>query len=228
MFLIPNPHRSSTSRPIRKHMIRRQSCTEKLFGICVFLLLTLVVHPLRDLGAQNTTPVARIAITLTDSSRQFHSLFAGEIRRLGDIAIVSVEDEPWVVLSGVVICSPDCRRANSYSVALRLSSPFNNRSVNALARATQELFVSSKVASLDSLSTFFSAHLSHYEMNHKLWVANWGSEVYERAARELVRTLDTECFEQYRLLARMNNAMDSDTTRARTLFQEWMNRSWIC
>ena len=192
----------------------------------LIFLWALCAHPLT---AQSARPSASVAIALTDSSRQFQSLFASELRKLGDIAVVSTAEDPTVVLAGVVLCRPDCRQPDAYSVSLRLYTPFRKGMALSLANEVREMFAQSAGPSTDSLSRFFANQLSGYERSHQLWAVNWGRNVYERAVRELVRELDSECFEQFRILGRLSpSVMATDSVTARALFREWMSKTWLC
>ncbi|MBX3131768.1 MAG: hypothetical protein KF689_00100 [Gemmatimonadaceae bacterium] len=180
------------------------------------------------LGAQQRGSVVTIAVAMTDTTRQFQGLFASEIRRLGDVQVVALSENPTLVLSGVVICNPDCDRASTYSVALRLASPLSRTFARSIAEDVKTLFPSGSGPSVDSLAQVIYDYTGTYVRNNGTWVANWGRNTYERAVREMVRELDTDCFEKYRVLSRLSNISAKDTQRRQQVVREILAREWGC
>ena len=179
-------------------------------------------------SAQQRGSVVSIAVAMTDSTRQFQSLFASEIRKLGDVEVVAVSESPTLVLSGVVICSPDCERANTYSVAIRLATPFSRTFARSIAEEVRSMFPPGSGPSVDSLARTLFDYTSAYARNDGTWVASWGRNTYERAVREMVREIDTDCFEKFRVLRRLSNISAKEPERRQQVVRELLSRNWGC
>src|SRR4051812_7660187 len=71
------------------------------------------------------TPIA-VAIKDDSTGDLFGSAFRSAFRSLGDIDVVGVSEHPRYVLSGAVICDPQCGNATSYSLALTFVEPLTS------------------------------------------------------------------------------------------------------
>ena len=156
---------------------------------------------------------AKIAVSIDDDSKQFASAFSSAFRQLGDVQVVSVQEDPDYVLSGVVLCQPNCSSVATYSASLRLYKPFPRvgaSSVLILARSRYDTVMG---AGRDSSENDVYEFLEGYEKTIDTWVAQWGRQRYEQSIRELVRSIDGRCFEPVRAFQRAVAQRDTSLIR---------------
>ncbi len=158
-----------------------------------------------------TAPVAegqkfRVAVSMSDSAAEgvFGSAFSAAFRALGDVEVVSLREKPEFVLSGVVLCNiSDCASAVSYSLSLRLYSPFSPAMGLRLAAALiPALPAETRATRLDSATSQVNSLMASYELTRMSWSANWGRQRYEQAIVEFVRQVDSHCLEPQRVIRR--------------------------
>ncbi len=169
-----------------------------------------------------------VAVTVVDSTRQIESLFASALRQLGDVRVVTVGENPDYVLSGVVVCNPSCDKLSTYSIALRLYSPVRESLAEFLAEATMRRLGIDDLARQDSVRATLWSFIGSLEETHQAWVATWGRNAYERAIREMVREIDSTCFEKQRMFSRLFQLAPSDSAIRRRLTADYRGRSWQC
>jgi hypothetical protein len=179
-----------------------------------------------DLPLSAQQPSISIAVDIQDSTNQFSSAFSSSLRQLGDVRVVGLSEQPDYVLSGVTICDPNCANLLSYPVALRLYAPMNRLTADMLVRLALRSARPVSAQVRDSLRAEFWQNLSFYEVTHGTWVLSWGRNRYEQGVRELVRDIDSRCFEGVRALQR---AAASDDTAAFARYKALeRSHSWIC
>src|SRR5688500_15808916 len=94
--------------------------------IASLIALGLTGHQLRG---QNRPRAVAVSLEV-DGAEALKGCFAAALRSLGDVQIVSLDDEPDVVLRILVVCdkmTPDsstCADPNLYAVAIDLLDPF--------------------------------------------------------------------------------------------------------
>lgn len=195
-------------------------------AVFITLLLLMILNaPMAH--AQRIT--VAIAFGKEEEDRLMEAVFRESLRALPDVDIITLEERPQYVVGGVVLCSPsDCKRATSYSVSLRLWSPFTIQDAQRIGFLLAPKGTSrERITWTDSIAKqWLFPLLRMYERNHMTWVASWGRERYELAARELVRKIDSECFEQSRLVNRA--IATTDTTVSSVILKEVRSREWIC
>lgn len=139
----------------------------------------------------------RVAVDIQDSaaSGRLSSGFKAAFRTLPDVLIVPRDNDPDVIVEGVAICEiGSCE--NGYSVALQLEKPLTRLHV------WVGLYGSGlRGAHLDSTVTRLYPYVKTYKSVGTLFIARWGSAVYERGIREQVALIDAKCLEQTRLYA---------------------------
>lgn len=194
--------------------------------ISALVLATLFVCASMRAHAQKLS----ISVNMTDSAAGglFSSAFSNAFRSLGDVEVVSLFEKPALVLEGVVMCEPShCTNARSYSLSLRLYSPFSEATADFVAfLVTPSLPRATHQARLDSATALISMALSEYENSHMTWTATWGSNRYEQAVREFVGTINSQCLEKKRAFGRM--MASRDTSRFTTYNRLVKSQTWLC
>lgn len=172
-------------------------------------------------------PSISIAVEIQDSTNQLSSAFSSSLRQLGDVRVVGLSEQPDYVLSGVAMCNPNCASLTSYSVALRLYSPFNRLTADMLVRLALRGTRPVSTQIRDSLRAQFWRSLSFYEVTLNTSVVYWGRrQRYEQAVREFVRDIDSRCFDGIRAMQRV---AASDDTAAWGRYEALeRSHSWIC
>ncbi len=170
----------------------------------------------------------RLAVSIDDSTAQhvFQGAFVAAFRSLGDVGVVTIAEQPDYVLSGVVICDPfSCESPASYAASLRLYSPLSKSYIRLLVSSL--LPKTTQARQVDSLTENVAWWwLRHHQENHQEWVVRWGRQRYEQAIREMVRRIDTECFERTRAYSRL--AFKRDSARAEALRAQIQAKDWLC
>jgi hypothetical protein len=172
----------------------------------------------------------KVAVVLGDSAAGgvFRGAFTSAFRTLANVEVVTLSEEPDYVLSGVVMCeAKSCEPTTAYQAALRFYSPMQRWVVHSIAYYVPLTISRTPTAKRDSAEANLWTRLRFYEMTHQTWVVSWGSQRYEQAIRELVRKIDTECFERERMYSRYY-AVLLDTAKSRPLYHEIESRSWMC
>lgn len=173
----------------------------------------------------------KVAVSIQDSAtgRVFQGAFASAFRSLGDVDLVTLAERPRYVISGVVLCEPaSCQNPTYYTAALRFWSPMDESTGRLLAlRATPRIPAATYMARADSLFTSVVwPMLVGYEETHTTWAAEWGRSRYEQSVRELVRLIDTDCFERTRAWNRA--ASTTDTAAIAAINRAIDARTWLC
>jgi hypothetical protein len=184
--------------------------------------------------AQGTAGTRSITVAIriddTDAGRVFTSGFASALRKLGDVNIVGLDEDPHYVIDGTVMCNETpCAGTTGYTVSIRLVEPSNRYH----ARLITDIAVRrAGVASVsweqaDSIAAYVWPSLRGYEKTHQDWVARWGRNAYEQAIRELVATIDTGCLEKQRRIRRMSSrgTVEQTVAQAQALIAA---QPWIC
>lgn len=178
------------------------------------LLLAVVVAP--AMSAQRFQ--RRVAVSITEDSTTFGSLFTSAFRSIGDVIIVDADDAPEYVLSGIVMCNPNCKDALSYIASLELASPLDTVAHSPIWKhVTADMPPTQKWALTNMIEDATRVH----ERN----LVHWGRQRYEVAAREFVREIDTRCFEKLRIMERTNFA---DTMAVRKVRDRLKATQWMC
>jgi hypothetical protein len=172
----------------------------------------------------------RVAVSVADTAVGgiFSSAFAAAFRALGDVEVVTKSEKPQYVLNGVVLCNPNCRNALSYSLALRLYSPFpDDLGLDLAGEIVPVEPAKTYPTRLDSALKAIHERLDSYENNHWIWVVSWGRTAYEQAVREFVGQIDAKCLETSR---RMNRAVASRDSSQRASYFTWLKsrNDWLC
>ncbi|MGH7428005.1 MAG: hypothetical protein ACREJ4_06565 [Candidatus Methylomirabilaceae bacterium] len=184
--------------------------------------LPLALQFYSPLGAQRL----KVSIDLDDSTGVLQSAFASAFRSLGDINVVTTEEDPDFVLEGVALCSPSCADPLSYSLALRFYSPFQYTVARSIAEAWIPPNAQRRSARLDSLTSLIWSRIEGAELTHQSWVVDWGRDRYEQEVRELVREIDSGCLERHRAQRR---ALSSGARAQYDAYLAWSrSREWIC
>ncbi len=189
------------------------------------------VFPLAaTLAAAQATPRIKVATDFADSTGIVSSAFASALRSLGDIDVVTTREDPDLVLEAVVLCQPtSCTDPESYVLAIRLYEPANLNtamSVSLLIPPARHLSYEAALFRADTLGRRILPGLQGLQRTHMMWAARWGRLRYEEQARELVRTIDSQCFDKLRQ-ARRAAQMRSDSAETENL-QAILARHWLC
>ena len=172
-----------------------------------------------------------VAVDITDSAanRVFQGAFTQAFRSLGDVVVVSLEERPEYVLTGVVICEPaSCQNPSHYSASLRFWSPSAPVTAEIIAgRLVPRLPAGTFRFRRDSVANLIVwPLLKNYETTYNTWVAEWGRDRYEQGVREFVRRIDTDCFEHERAYSRA--LANTDSSVSNSLMREIDSRKWLC
>jgi hypothetical protein len=168
----------------------------------------------------------KVAVDVDDSTGVLQSAFASAFRSLGDISVVTPEEDPDFVLDGVVLCDPSCTDALSYTLALRFSSPFHYTAATSIAETWIPANAQRRTTRVDSLAKLIWSRIEGAELTHQSWVLDWGRDRYEQEVRELVREIDTGCLERHRVLRR---ALASGARAQYDSYLQWSrSREWLC
>jgi hypothetical protein len=172
----------------------------------------------------------RVAISMTDSVGVISSALSSALRGLGDIDVVTVGENPRLILAGVVMCNPQdsCRDATGYVVALRLYRPFTMNTAETIVPLLPT--GSGLQAPADSVSRTLYRYLKNYTYEYSQWVLSWGRNRFESAARSFIAQIDTECLAALRAWDRVSVGPTSEaTTRFEAYMKFLSSRSdWIC
>jgi hypothetical protein len=190
------------------------------------VLITLATTVIVPSEARAQQQHIKVAVEITDTTRQIPSAFAAAFRQLGDVDVVSRSEHPDYVLSGVSLCDPNCDRVGSYAISLRLYSPFSQVSIVVLTARISYLAKIPWGPTRDSVRGILEQRLSYVQVSHGRWVATWGRNVYEQKIREFVREIDYGCFDRDRALKRAVASDDSTAWRKYSAFES--SREWLC
>jgi hypothetical protein len=190
------------------------------------IVLALLSWPVAALAQQRIA----VAVQITDSLARsvLQGAFVTALRSVADISVVSLEERPDYVISGVVLCEPvTCRDPVSYSASLRLWSPISRPFVEGIAqRVVVVAPLNTRSQRIDSVTALLWRDLKDYETTHRTWAVQWGRDRYEQSIREFVRRLDTECFERDRAVSRLIAATDTAAQNAISRMME--SKDWLC
>ena len=181
-------------------------------------------------AAQVTTRL-KVATDFTDSTGVVTSAFASALRSLGDVDVVTTREDPDLVIEAVVLClgSTGCTDPESYVLAIRLYEPANLNtamSVSLLVPSARRLSYEAALFRADTLGRRILPALKGLERSRMMWAARWGRLRYEEQAREMVRTIDSQCFEKLRQVRRAAQLI-SDSAETANL-QAILSRHWLC
>lgn len=167
-----------------------------------------------------------IALVLTDSTNLFQSAFGAGFRGLGDVDVVTVEEHPDFVLTGVVLCVGGCSQADSYALSLRLYQPATEMAARYLSARLGSV---RRPGTADSAAAVIRRQIEGYERTLNTWAAHYYRRTYEDGVRELVRIIDTRCFEADRVMNRVVARGPLDKDGAADLRRHRESRDdWIC
>ena len=194
------------------------------------LLAGLLLRPV--LARAQVSSRLKVATDFTDSTGVLASAFNSALRMLGDVDVVTTAEDPDLVLQAVVMCrgAGGCKDPESYDLAIRLYTPANLNTAMSVALQLPSLRGLSYDAALfraDTLGRRILPALQGLERSHALWVARWGRLRYEEQAREMVRTIDTQCLEKLRQARRAALSAGSDSART-AAYDTILSRRWLC
>jgi len=172
----------------------------------------------------------RVAVAITDSETNglYTSAFSSAFRSLGDVDVVSLAESPQYVLEGVVVCLPDdCENAQSYTLSLRLYSPFDTAFAHVVALLlVTPLPEATYQARADSAASVLSSAYVRYEETHETWSVAWGRLKYEQGVLSLVREIDAQCLDKARISNRLFATPHANSLQ--TLSSALAPKKWIC
>ena len=160
----------------------------------------------------------RVALTVyeTDGGR-FYSNFASALRSLGDVSVLTESEEHDVHVRVIVACENDaCASASSYAVSIHVTRPVQPpRLAGGLSAALGLPFSWDIYQRIErEIIADAARRLSAYRSHELGLVAYWGRNVYERAIRELIADIDSQCFETLRLGARLITEAESGNVQS--------------
>jgi hypothetical protein len=178
--------------------------------------------------AQVTLPATRfrVALDVTDppSGASFLSILSAAFRALGDVDLVDSDAEPDLVVRVVAMCNTsECAQASQYAVAIQLSQPLSQGVASVVASAA-----SGQQMPSDSVVRLIREVLPGFEQHHNMWVALWGKQRYEQAARELVGRIDAQCLERKRIVDRALRQRREGENTFEIIRRRTEGREWIC
>ena len=130
----------------------------------------------------------RVAVTVTDPAGTLESAVNSALGDIPDVAVVTLAEPHDVALRLVALCTNAPCGARAVSIVLTTPLPESGDIASPLVRL------------------------------HEQSVGVWGTEVYERAARSLIESIDSACFELLRGEKRVDALLAAgDTATATTL-----------
>ena len=167
----------------------------------------------------------RVAVDVTDDKAggRISSIFRSSLRGLGDVEVVGADENPSIVISGVVLCNGDteCRNHHSYAIALNLFAPLTGPAVRLALEKHDGRLATIPSYVTDSAAALLTAVGYRRVANSQVGV--WGTQRYEQSAREFILELDSRCLEKERLMKRAFNEPERrDAIRAQISQREWM------
>src|SRR5260221_7748484 len=180
-------------------------------------------------SAAQSTARLRVATDFADSTGVVTSAFASALRSLGDVDVVTTKEDPDLVIEAVVLClgRTACVDPESYVLAIRLYEPANLNTamqISLLVPSSRRLTYEEALFRADTLGRRILPALQGLQRSHMMWAARWGRLRYDDQARELVQTIDSQCFEKLRQ-ARRAAQLSSDSAETATL-QGILSRKW--
>jgi hypothetical protein len=175
-----------------------------------------------DAHAQNSG-VRRltVAVAVEDDSIGgiISSAMRAAVRSLGDVDIVGAKESPDFVIEGIILCDGSCSRTPSVAASIQVWS------VLTFDDLQHKLQWAGIVAS-DSATRILQQTLTSYRHERSSWVARWGRDRWEPAARQLVARIDSGCFEQLRTSLRIL-AMPLGEAR-NSAAKAFVEKQWNC
>lgn len=167
--------------------------------------------------AQSESIAVRLIVE-EETGGLFHTNFASALRNLGDVQVVPVGSPTEYQITVLVMCSgDDCGSASQYTLAVRLSAPIDSALITSLVRRN------AAEGRAEAASRAVWQLVGGSTLEIQTWVLRLGRQVYEQSVRELVATINAQCFEQVRLFRRAMRTPDQVESR-RLLAQYDRNR----